>query len=115
MSGTPKVNLSLQQGATYRRKLVWKDARGRPVDLTGAYAKLQVRLEPGSPVLIELTNASGIDIGNKGVVIVTFTDEETGALDFEGAVYDLLITFSNGETRRLIEGAVTLTKAVTQV
>lgn len=114
MSLTAKFNIELQQGATFRQILTWKDGSRRPVNLAGCTAKLQIREAFGSPALLTLTETNGLTLGDvKGTVAIFISDEQTAAMNFTRGVYDLLITFTNGDTRRLIEGRVTFSKAVT--
>lgn len=120
MATTAKYNISLQQGASFERKFVWKGANKRPINLTGWSAVLQVRVGPGQPILIELSTANGgIELGGiQGTIKVKLSATQTQALTFTSAVYDLkLIPPSGAGTldRRLMEGKVTLSPAVTVI
>jgi hypothetical protein len=113
-----KVNLKIEQGATFRQKFTWKDAKGKPVNLTGYTAKLQVRDSAGATtVLLELTTENvGIVLGGTaGTIELMQTDEQTAALTFLKGVYDLLLLAADGTALRLIEGSVTVVPGVTRV
>jgi hypothetical protein len=115
-----KVPIKLDQGATYDNFWVWKTGpKGAevPVDLVGCEARAQIRPELESEdVLLELTTTNGrIALGGEpGMIRVVITDEDTAALTFDSAVYDLFIDFPNGTSIRRMSGSVSLTKAVTR-
>ena len=115
-----KVPLKLDQGATYDNFWIWKTGpKGAevPVDLVGCEARAQIRPELESEdVLLELTTTNGRIVlgGEPGMIRVVITDEDTAALTFDSAVYDLYIDFPNGTSIRRMAGSVSLTKAVTR-
>lgn len=115
-----KVPLKLDQGATYDNFWIWKTGpKGAevPVDLVGCEARAQIRPElESATVLLELTTVNGrIVLGEEpGKIRIVITDEDTAALTFDSAVYDLYIDFPNGTSVRRMAGAVSLTKAVTR-
>lgn len=113
-----KVPLKIDQGATFRKLVTWKT--GTPavaVDLTNCTARMHVRSEVKSPiVLLDLTTANGgIALGNvAGTVEIYLSDEQTAAIAWAGAVYDLEIEFANGEVRRLLQGTISVSPEVTR-
>lgn len=115
-----KVPIKLDQGATYDNFWIWKTGpKGAetPVDLVGCEARAQIRPELESEtVLLELTTANGRIVlgGEPGMIRVVITDEDTAALTFDSAVYDLFIDLPNGTSIRRMSGPVSLTKAVTR-
>lgn len=115
-----KVPLKLDQGATYDNFWIWKTGpKGAevPVDLVGCEARAQIRPElESATVLLELTTVNGrITLGEEpGKIRIVITDEDTAALTFDSAVYDLYIDFPNGTSIRRMAGPVSLTKAVTR-
>ena len=110
-----KKNLLLEQRATFRLVLTWKDAKLFPINLTGYSARLQIRLTPTSAVLFEASSANGKIVlgGAMGLITVTITDEETSALTFTNAVYDLKLGAPDGSAIRLLQGTVVLSPGVT--
>ena len=56
-----KINLPvIEQGATYRHTLYWKDAAGLPINLTACTVKMQIRATvDSSAVIAELSTANG--------------------------------------------------------
>lgn len=115
-----KVPLKLDQGATYDNFWVWKTGpKGSevPVDLAGCSAVAHIRAELESEdILLELSTANNrIKLNEEpGKIRFVISDEDTAALGFESAVYDLYIEFSNGTKVRRMAGPVSLTLSVTR-
>lgn len=115
-----KLNLRIDQGATYRKVHTWKIGdllASAPVDLTGCVARMQIRDEVDSDtVLLELTTANGRILlgGTDGTVTLTLSAVETAALAFARGVYDLEVVLADGSVRRLMYGAVIVSPEVTR-
>ena len=114
-----KLNLKVDQGATFSKVVVWKT--GTPaavVNLTGCTARMQVRNKLTDPVvLLELTTANGgIALGGAaGTVTINLSATQTAAIAWVTAVYDMEIIYSNGVVRRLLAGSVAVSPEVTRV
>jgi hypothetical protein len=110
-----KLNLRIDQGASFFQKLVWKDSRGRVVNLAGYTARLQVRDRVGGEVLCELSTDNGAIVmgASTGTITLYLADEQTQAFTWSSGVYDLLLEAPDGDKRRLIEGKVTVSAGVT--
>lgn len=103
-------------GQFWRRFCTWKDAGGTAVNLTGYEAKMQVRRDVDSVVLIELTSDvdGGITLGGAaGTIERVMTDEQTAELPACSALYDLLLIPPNGEDTYLIAGAFLIEPRIT--
>lgn len=111
-----KLNLKILQGSTFQHVMTWKDGRARPVNLTGYTAFLQMRVAPEATILLELSTANGrITLGGTlGTITLSLTDEETRAITFSSASYDLLMEDAQGRRKRLVEGKVTVSPHITQ-
>ena len=113
-----KVPLKIDQGATFRKSVTWKTGTpATPVDLTGCTARMHVRSDIKSPtVLLDLTTVNGgITLGGAaGTVELMLTDEQTAAITWTTAVYDLEIEFATGDVRRLLYGSVSVSPEVTR-
>jgi hypothetical protein len=111
-------NLTIEQGATFRRTLTVKDSAGLVVNLTGYTARMQIRPEiDSSTVMVSLTTANGgITLGGAlGTIALYLSDTTTSSMQFEG-VYDLeLIQTSTGDVIRVLKGKVRLDPEVTRV
>ncbi len=112
--------LALEAGATYKLALTVRTGTAPdapPMDLTGWEPRLQLRPAADSlDVLIDCRPANGrLTVTNAagGAIALTLSALDTARFDFDAAVYDLII--SNGtEVRRLLQGAATVSRAVTR-
>jgi len=97
-------------------EITYLDPNNVPINLTGFTAKMQLRKEYNSTTadLTLTTGGGGIVItGATGVVDISVTATQSGALDPTYYVYDLeLISGSN--ISRLIQGQITVAEQVTQ-
>lgn len=87
-----------------------------PVDLTGFTARMQIRASVGAEeTLLELTTSNGgINIQVEGLISLTITAEQTEAVDWLSAVYDLELVSPAGLVTRLVEGEISVSKEVTR-
>lgn len=109
-----KLNLNIEQGTSYTKRLVWRDKNKRPVPLTGYSARMQIRPTVASTeVILELSTVNGrITLGAGGAITLTLNPSETSQL--KAGVYDLELTDGDGRVTRLIEGKVTVSPEVTR-
>lgn len=118
MANERKVKLFIDQGATFRKRLVWSTGTPAvPVDLTGYTARMQIRADIASPtVLHELTTENGgITLGGAtGQIDLYISAAATAAFAWQAGVYDLELVAPNGDVTRLIEGTVQVSREVTR-
>lgn len=116
MAATRK-NIVIEQGGKFELTVQAKNADGTPMDLTSYTGKMQVRPSASSStVLLEASTANGrvaIDPLN-GVVAVVIGADVTGPLTWRVGVYDLEVTSSVSEIRRIAEGFAYLSPEVTR-
>lgn len=124
-----KYAMLIEQGATLKLDLAYKDSNNTAIDLTGYSGKLQIKdnyADAASTTYLTLSsslNADGTGIhfsgssdtlpptsGTIGIVISAAT---SSLLTFETAYYDLEIT-SGSVVTRLLQGTVNLSKEVTR-
>jgi len=109
--------LTINQGATWPFKAIWKDNLGNLINLTGYTARLQVRATyDSSSTILSLTSAAGITLGGAaGTIAITASATTTAALTapFSG-VYDLELVSGGGEVTRLLEGTATVSPEVSR-
>lgn len=111
------LKLSVEQGATYKKKLIWKDSSGALVNLTGFTARMQIRKEiADATILLELTTENGgITLGGaNGEIDLLISDTDTTAITWGSGVYDLEMIDTGSEVTRLVEGKVTVSFEVTR-
>ena len=109
-------NFEVDQNTTFSFIVEYKDNNGLPIDLTGATAKMQVRdTKGGSKLAFSLTSPSGgiiIDPTN-GKLTIKITPTQTNKLFYPKSSYDIMITDSNANKIKLLEGFMTLSRSVT--
>lgn len=115
---TIKVNLKINQGETYRHTLTWKTEDGTPVNLTGYFARMQIRSTVDSPVvLVSLTTENGgINITNAltGEFKLFISATDTSAFTWVAGMYDLEMLAPNTDVIRLLAGSVSVSKEITR-
>ena len=118
----PAANFNpvIEAGATYRLALTVRNGpttAAPPMDLTGWEPRMQLRPAADSlDVLLDCRPANGrlsIADAAAGQILLNIPASDTARLDFAAAVYDLIIA-SAGETRRLLQGEVKISPAVTR-
>lgn len=110
------LHITIEQGATFKPVMTWRDQSGVLVNLSGYAARLQIRSEVTSDVVIyEATSANGKLIlgGAEGTIAFAFPATDTAAFVFDEAVYDLELEAS-GIVTRLLKGDVLLSPEVTR-
>ena len=113
-----KLKLVIDQGATFEKVITWKAGEpATPVNLTGCTARMHVREGIDSPTtLLELTTENGgIALGGAlGTITLRLSATATTALSWLTGVYDLEIVYADGRVRRLLAGAVNVSREVTR-
>lgn len=102
-----KHNFLCEQGATFNPTITWKDEANNLVDLTGYTARMQVRSDFSSTVIIiSLTTENArITLGGAvGTIELLITDEDTTLLTAGTYKYDLELVSSLGTVVRLLKG-----------
>lgn len=99
-----KHTFTIWQGASFDETLVvYTDVAGTQVkDLTDYTAEMIIRDKPRGTELISVTY--DID-GENGKINLSLTPEQTAAITWKGAVYDLTIT-KDGVTDAILYGAI---------
>ena len=113
------LHLTIEKGATYKKKLVWKDSTGTPIDLSGYIARMQVRENiKSTSTLLDIASApEGSDITLvpvDGEINIYISDEVTAAITAVEGVYDLEMEDSQGDIIKLVRGNVIFIGEVTR-
>ena len=109
-------NWEVDQNTTFTFTVEYKDNSGNSIDITGASAKMQVRdTKGGSKLAFSLTSpAGGITIdGPNGKLTIKITPTQTNKLFYPKSSYDIMLTDSNLNKTKLLEGFMTLSRSVT--
>jgi len=116
-----RVDLYIEQGATYRRTWRWNTVSPdgltlTPINLTGYIARMQIRRSQGATASVSIsTESGGITLGGTaGTVSIVLTDDQTDVLQPKSAVYDLELEAPNGDVYRFIQGRITVDPNITQ-
>lgn len=118
-------DLIIEQGATYSRSFVWKDADGALVDITSWSFRMQIRLKPASDLLASSDAGDAVPLivitkdapYASGKITITINSEDTALLDFLHGAYDIEAydTSDPPVVYRLFQGCVDLSKEITLV
>ena len=109
-------NFSVDQGATFSRRITLRNPDETLYDLTGYTARMHIRRElPDTETMLILTTENGrITLGgNLGTIDLLVDDEDTATLTRDG-VYDLEIEDDEGAVYRVLKGAVRVSLEVTR-
>ena len=115
------VNLSLDQGATFSRNIIWKAGTPKvPVNLNSYSAIFQVRGSvSSSTLLLSLsTPSSGIVIASPatlGTLTLSATPAQTKALPAGRHAYELKAISAQGQVTSLMKGVLTIKAEVARL
>lgn len=111
-----KVNLSIREGATFRRRLRWLDSKKRPVNLTGATITAQIRDRADGNLLLDLNVGNGriVVTPTQGQIDLFIAPADTSQMTYTKAAWDLRVEFSNGDVLYPVEGSVAVARSVTE-
>jgi hypothetical protein len=110
-----KYNIKAEQGATFRRVFTWKDSDNNPIDLTGYTAKMQVREDAYTSVILDMSTANGkivIATPANGQLEVSETASNMSLIDGGSYRYDIELT-NGAEVTRLLEGGFYVSEEIT--
>lgn len=110
MSIAAKINLDVDQGATFYYRVNLFDTGGAPFNLTGYTGNAQIRpsytSNSSTAMVVTVT-------GNTGLVELTMNAAVTSTLSRNRYLYDVELN-NNGTVTRIMEGVVTVSLNVTR-
>lgn len=109
-------NFEVDQNTTFLFVIEYKDNNGTAIALTNCSAKMQVRdTKGGSKVAFTLTSPSGGIVIDEalGKLTIKMTPTQTNKLFYPKSSYDVMLTDSNVNKTKLLEGFITLSRSVT--
>lgn len=109
-------NFTIDQGATFSRRISVKNSDDSVYSLVGYAARMQIRRDQRSsnPMIALSTENGALTIyPTDGEISIYLTDEQTATLSSDG-VYDLELLSPSGEVFRLLQGKVRLRPEVTR-
>jgi hypothetical protein len=98
------------KGDTWKISVVVNDCDGDPIDVTQADVKIQIRKNPGDPVLLEFNIGDGIVITAPNVIDIN------KIVDIAAGTYrwDLQLIFNDGTVRTLFTGQFKIVTDITR-
>lgn len=113
MSG--KLDIVIEQGATFSRVLTITDSTSTAVDISNDTFRGQVRSSFKSGAVEASFSFAFVTDGTDGKVAFTISDEATSAMTFgRNFVYDIEWVKANGSVVRILEGTADVTAEVTR-
>jgi len=113
-----KLDITIEQGATFVMNLTWTNPAGSPVNLAGYTAKMQARWKySDATALVTFSTQDGtITLGGAaGTIAVSGPATITGVTRLRYGVYDLELTeTSTGKVTRLLQGRALISPEVTK-
>jgi hypothetical protein len=117
-----RLDLVIEQGATFALELTWRDSAGGVIDLTDYAAAWQIRenIDDVDPIYSADSDTGDPDGGGvsitpeEGRITIVLVPETTASFDFAEALYDLELTAPGGIVTRLLSGTVELSREVTR-
>ena len=117
-------NFTIEQGTTFKRTFKYKDSTGTAISLESHAIRMQVRKTvESSTVELSITETSGngtpatvfdVSTTNTNEFDLIISKEDTAAMSFNTAVYDIEIQDASGNVTRLLQGKIKLSKEVTR-
>lgn len=106
---------AIEQKATFRKLITYKDSTGTPIDLTDYAAHMQIRLNDGTLVADLSTDNNKIVLGGlAGTIELIIPATETKLMSFTTALYDLKLIAPNLDEIRLLQGQINLSVGQTE-
>lgn len=105
-----KVNLVVDQGATFTTSITFADEGGNGINFSTYTGTAQMRKHYTS----SNSTAFSVSMSSNGLITLALSANQTGSLVAGRYVYDLEVVDTSNVVSRLIEGIVTVTPQVTR-
>jgi hypothetical protein len=120
-----KLDIYIEQGASFKRKLTFKDSENTPIDLTGNTFEGKVKKNISDSAAVATFTITVLDqITNTGEVMVELTATQTSAIALksqrtptrstEKFCYDIERTLPDLRKERVLEGIAEVSPEVTK-
>lgn len=108
-------NFEIDQGATFYTEIEYLNGDDTPIDLEGCTAKMQVRnSKGGGKIVCTLTTDDGIALDTETATFkITIAPEFTKNFYYPKSSYDLVVTDTNNNKTRILEGYFSLSRSTT--
>ena len=110
------TNLVVEQGATFTHTFTATDKAGVTLDLTGFTAKCEIKTNDDSATVVQEITATIDGDPTTGIIVLSLTNAQTLALDFnnEVHVYNVLVD-NTATTDVVLKGNIQLIKNITEI
>ncbi len=105
-----KVNLVIDQGATFSAQFQIFDENDNLVDFTNYTGNSQIRKTYSS----SNSYSFAVALSNSGLITLSMSASTTNSISAGRYVYDVEIEDNNGFRNRIVEGIITVTPQVTK-
>lgn len=105
-----KVNIVIDQGATFDTSFTLRDDDGLPLDVSTFTGRSQMRKHYTSNTYYAFT----VTTSNTGIVALSMNANTTDSIASGRYVYDVELVDDAGKVSRVVEGIVTVTPTVTR-
>lgn len=105
------LNITAQQGKTWRIVVSASDSSGASINFAGYSAEWQLRRSYGTPALITLTDGDGITL-TTGTVTIVVDAATTAELETGGYVHEIELIQPNLERPPFLRGTLTVSPEV---
>jgi hypothetical protein len=105
-----KVNIVIDQGATFNTSFTLIDATDTPIDFSSYTANSQMRKSYTSST----SYAFSVGLGNNGVITLSMSANTTGSITAGRYLYDVEVQDPSAVRSRVVEGIVTVTPQITR-
>lgn len=113
-----QFNTIMDQGSTFALQLACQDPTGTPINLSGLQCEMQLRSLPeDNNYVLELSTQNGdiTILGAQGIIQITATSTQTGAVSPGPYYYDVELTNPNtNSVTRVVQGQVVVNAEVTR-
>jgi hypothetical protein len=112
----PLHDLNVDQGATFKRRVIWRNEDSSAVDVTGYTARMQVRTGPEvSSYVLNLKDDAGITVGTTdGSFLLEATATKMQSVPAGSLWYDLEVISPTGIVTRLLRGRFNVSREITR-
>ena len=108
-------NFQVDENTTFTFEVQYLDEENAPIQLNHHTAKMQVRdTQGGKKLAFTLTEQDGLTISSvEGKIKISISADRTNKMFFPKSAYDLVLVDPSVNKTRLLEGYMTLNRAVT--
>jgi hypothetical protein len=110
-----KLNITIEQGATFSRTITLTDENGNAIDLTDATARGQIRPDFNSDTKYDFTLT--VTSEEDGTIDWVMSDTITSSIDTTANnkwVYDVEVVYADDTVERILQGTATISPEVTR-